>query len=327
MFTSLPSSMQQLAAAVRSMDAVTVQSPPEMIELGRRLRLIYRQARANGYVGLSRSELRRLPFAYWVERQPGLHEVEPALVRRYWEELLPSVLKEGPRRARRWLAPLLFTYCESFDSTDAAFNAFAQRVSAAVEAAEGPFADKLRSMQRQHSFFVPPKAVASLAMWLFRDSDKSLDDCMTELLLWPGFPGTAMGVATLETALDVAGDWTRAMDAVSRLLEWNERMPARVVKTGLRVKFANGLLEPWQRAPSDDAVKNVLVKFFTAEYGNPQLRGHREYQWSGVSEQAISVLMRWLTGDTLRGFMEILQRTADSICSSRSRFPFLPCAI
>jgi hypothetical protein len=78
MFSPLPSAMAKLEAAVKRLDDPGVQPPPpNMMDIGQRLRKVYEQARASGYAGVSQPELRKLPFAYWagseVSVQPPDH--------------------------------------------------------------------------------------------------------------------------------------------------------------------------------------------------------------------------------------------------------------
>ena len=69
-----------------------------------------------------------------------------------------------------------------------------------------------------------------------------------------------------------------------------------------------------------DSIKNILIGFFLKDYGDPRFKGHRQYQWEGVDSEAIATFLNWLTGDTLRGFMKLLQRTADDIWMHRQKF-------
>lgn len=110
---------------------------------------------------------------------------------------------------------------------------------------------------------------------------------------------------------------------VTRLLAWVNRLSAPVHKSEhFRVVFANAILEPWHRRPIPEELKKLLLEFFIRKdsYGDPRIEGHRQYQWRGVSEKALSTIFNWLAGDTLRGFMTILSRTADQIWRYRQKF-------
>jgi hypothetical protein len=50
------------------------------------------------------------------------------------------------------------------------------------------------------------------------------------------------------------------------------------------------------------------------------MSGSRNFQWRGVDQAAVNLLLNWLTGDTLRAFMRILEQTADDIWRYRRTF-------
>ena len=319
MFAQLPTAFPKLQAVVQAMDAVAVVSPPPIPAIGQRLRAAFERARAEMYRGLSIGELRKLPFAYWVPPAQPLPLTDPDLVQRYWAEALPQAIESGPRRAKRWLTPLFFTYCESFDLNDQWFSDFAKRVALAVGRSEGAFAAKLADLQRDLAFFQPNWVGPRLAGALL-SNPRRLDDAFADHLLWPGFVDTPLGGHVFESALGLGGERLRDWPVIARLLDWAKRLASPVQKSRHRVAFADALLKPWYRKRPPDTVKSTLITFFVGAYGDPRMEGHRQYQWKGVAPEAISVLMGWLAGDTLRGFMRVLERTADEIWSFRRKF-------
>lgn len=317
MFAPLPQSMAQLASAVATMGQPTIQTPPPMEEIGLRLRRIYQSSRESGYAGLSVNDVRKLPYAYWLQDERPLPETDPDLVRLYWEEYLLAGVQGSSRRGKRWLTPLFFVYCASFDPADSVFAAYARRLAATLAKASGPFAAHMQGLQSQFEFFVPGQAPRRLAERFFMDARGTPDLYLSEMLLWPGFSDTRLGRAVFAAGLTLAPEALRTQEVVTRLLQWSKRLAVPVSQTELRVPFADALLKPWSgRQPPDD-VKKTLLAFFIRTYGDPRTMRIR---WEGVSEQALAVLLRWLTGDTLRGFMKLLERTADEIWMHRQKF-------
>ena len=147
MFSPLPTSMPRLKEAVRLMDEVAIQSPPSILKIGERLRLEYRRASASSYENLSKSQLRQLPYAYWLAESPCLQEEHQQLADLYWDKYLIAALQSSPRRAKRWLTPLFFTYCENFNPADPYFRDYASRLLRALPVSMGMLADKLRTLQ------------------------------------------------------------------------------------------------------------------------------------------------------------------------------------
>lgn len=320
MFSPLPTSMPRLKEAVRLMDEVAIQSPPSILKIGERLRLEYRRASASSYENLSQSQLRQLPYAYWLAESPCLQEEHQQLADLYWDKYLIAALQSSPRRAKRWLTPLFFTYCENFNPADPYFRDYASRLLRALPVSMGMLADKLRTLQNDYKFFSPDEVSSNLAKLFFLDHAKTLDDSMTNLMLWPGFASTNLGRSTLKSGLGLRAEDLKSHQTIARLFDWGRLLNAPIVKTSLRIEFADALLRPWGRQKPADGTKRLLVDFFVSGYGDPRLAGHKNFQWQGVSPQAVGALLYWLTGDTLRGFMTILQRTADDIWMYRQKF-------
>lgn len=321
MFSPVPVAMEAFEAVLQRINAVTMKMPPPMMEVGRRLRLIYERQRSENYQLLSRSEWRQLPYSIWLDGLPSLMRTDSVLVDRYWNEVLPAALNDGPRRARRWLMPLFFVYCEAFVLDDPEFKVFALKLQQALDLATGPMAEKLRAMSGSLKFFEPEHAPECLSYLLFVECGIATQMLMAENLLWPGFPATRLGGAIFSAALNFPEEKLRQSTTVMRLLEWLKYFPASVVKTDLRVLFANALLRPWwPHRKVDVAVKKALVDFFLREYGDPRGIRQRHYQWDGVDQYALTVIKHWLTGETLRGFVNILERTADETWNFRKKF-------
>ena len=183
MFTPLPLAMNKLDEAVRQMDGVAIQAPPPMVEIGKRLRRSFELSRSTAYSGVSQSELRKLPYAYWLSDELCLTETDRELVLRYWNVHLPEALNSSHRRSKRRLTPLFFTYCEHFDPTKQEFREFALRFLQALQSAQGQFAEKLRELQRIYNFFIPAQASDRLAASFFLNHEKTVSTQMEEMLI------------------------------------------------------------------------------------------------------------------------------------------------
>lgn len=319
MFATLPEAFPRLQALVGRMDRVAPTNLPAIEAIGRRLRKAYDHAKDDGYQHVGVSDLRKLPYAYWLPPEPPLHEVHRPLVQRYWSDALPNAIRSGPRRTKRWLWPLFFAYCENFAPNDDGFSDFASRVAWHVEGGEGEVAVRMQGLQREVAFFEPGRVATQLAAALLSEPVR-LDQAMESRLLWPKFVDTPLGAAVLGAALQMEAYKLRDWSNVARLLDWAGRLEAPVSKTAHRVAFANALLLPWVRHRAPDAIKARLVEFFVMVYGDPRMIGNRQYAWRDVSQQALSVILTWLAGDTLLGFIRVLEQTADDIWRYRQKF-------
>ena len=125
-FQALPVELPHLYELANLEDVIEITAPPknfrdEAVEL----RIHYAQHRPSDYVRVSVSSWRKLPYAYWLRGARPLREAEPKLVERYWGHVLPTAIASNPRRAKRWLRPIFFTYCELFNPSDPEFIDFA----------------------------------------------------------------------------------------------------------------------------------------------------------------------------------------------------------
>lgn len=320
MFAALPSDLTALKLAVEALDAPEVSSPPpDMRTIGERLRVLYDDARFRSYENLPRRAIRELPYAYWVDGRAVLSAEHPDLVRLYWVDHLRKAISADPRRAKRWLRPLFFTFCSQFSQTDSEFLVYAEKLVEVIAECMGSYADQLRQLHYRRSFFDPVVAPSRLAVdWL--DSPMSLDRSLIEDFLWPEFLDTTMGLSAFDTLLGLSENRLGTAVATSRVLDWAMRLSAPVVKSDARVRFADAVLGAWSRQSPPDEIRSALIRFFVGQYGDPRLEGYRNNQWRGVSEGAVNVLMRCLAGDTLSGFIGVLERTADVIWQYRKKF-------
>lgn len=318
-FIPPPASWPRLAEATAALDTVEVKPPPDFVALGTRLRRAYAAARDDDYQGLSGSLIRKLPYAYWMQGAPALIELDGPLVIRYWSEFLPNALDSGPRRAKRWLAPLFYTYCEHFDPGVQSFLDFANRLSQLLSRGQGQFASRLMNLQREVSFFSPWRTSERLAAALLATSE-SLTERLERHLLWPGFLDTKLGFATLHAALTSTRHKIPEAAVFFRLLDWSKKLDAPVSKTDHRIHFANCMLLPWTKQQPEERLKSALIDRFVTSYGDPRMSGSRNFQWREVDQTAVNVMLNWLTGDTLRAFMRILEQTADDIWRYRRKF-------
>ncbi len=320
MFAVLPSGFPKLQFAVQNLRKISIERPPDVRALGVRLRAQYKSARASGYKSLLMSSMRKIPFAYFMDVQPCLSELESTLVSRYWAEALPAAMRQA-RRSKRWYSPIFFTYCQQFHLQSSDFRDFASRALSALDLhSDDLYVQRMQRLQKDLSFFQPNRVGPILAIALL-ESSKTMSQALEANFLWPEFVDTPMGEHTFSCALDLGPRTMMKPDLIDRILKWSRngeqpRYPAQ------RVQLANALLDPWYGVGAPEATKTQLVNYFVKHYRDPRLLGpgNPGHQWQGVSQKAIDTMRRWLAGDTLRGFMQILERTADSIWRYRQKF-------
>ena len=306
--------------AVQNLRRVSIENPPDIASIAQRLRKQYRKSRTAGYRDLPLGLIRKLPYAYFVPGQDCLTEQEPELVRMYWQEFLPAAMDQ-PRRAKRWFTPLFFMYCQDFNPVAVEFRTYAQNVLNALGIGAGDASiERMRDLQKRLSFFQPNLVGPLLGSSLLNTGKRVLDGLEANLL-WPESLNTRLVEHAFASALSLGPQAMMRPEAIDRVLDWS-RNAAQPRYPHLRISLANSMLLPWDRARAPDSIKSKLVTYFVKHYHDPRLLGPANpgHQWQGVSQDAVATVRRWLAGDTLRGFLQILQRTADEIWQYREKF-------
>lgn len=101
----------------------------------------------------------------------------------------------------------------------------------------------------------------------------------------------------------------RRRENMERLVAWlkPERQEAKMFGAGEAI---TALLEHWtdKAPPAED--QTYLTETLVSLYGDPRVR--RGGAWAGVSEQALAVFMRWMTGENIRFFLDVVSSVEDS---------------
>lgn len=320
MFATLPTGYPRLDFAIHNLRKVAIERPPDTRELATRLRAQYKDARLSSYANLALGAVRKLPFAYFSQGEPTLPSSDSALVDRYWSQDLPSALAHS-RRGKRWFTPLFFTYCQNFDQKSKEFLVFAENALSRLKCETAdPYVKRMQQLQSEQSFFSPDRVGLKLAESLL-DSAKPFDKALNDNFLWPEFINTPLGRHTFMCALDMSPLFLSTESVVDKILAWS-RAGAQARYPEARVQLANALLTPWSTRNPPEAIKTKLLNYFVKYYLDPRLlsAANPGHHWQGVSDKARDVIRKWLTGDTLRGFMRILEDTADEIWKYRQKF-------
>lgn len=325
MFATLPSGFPALDAAVEGLGRFSISAPPALDPIGLRMRKLYAAARADGYRHLGRGALRRLPYALWVEGEPPLSSTDPELIRAYWSEYLPAAVRDA-RAAKRWLVPLFYVYCHTFQKQNAEFQDFANRIRLALTFAAGPAAERFSRLHAEQRWFSPSEVGIYLGKTITQGPGQ-VRDVLTTLELWPGFVEEPICSEAFAGALKAPNDVLSQERVIERMKSWAKAeggpRSAPMLRYGEhRIVLADGLVKPWLQQKPPDGIRNGLASFLIQHYGDPRMLTdvHVGHRWQGVSPATIATVRRWLVGDTLQGFMRLLQMTADEIWRYRERF-------
>lgn len=326
MFTPLPSGFPSLDAAVEALGKFSLVPPPALDPIGQRMRRVYASARADGYKNLSRGALRRLPFALWLQGEPPLSSTDPELIRAYWDVHLPSALRD-PRAVKRWLVPLFYVYCHAFRKQAGDFQDYASRILRALASARGPVAARFAKLHAEQRWFSPNDVGLNLGKAILQ-GDGQLRDVLASLELWPGFLEEPICGEAFLGALQAPREVLSKVPVIERVKSWavadsvGARSSPSLRYGEHRIALADGLVRPWLDIKPPESVRNGLASFLVKHYGDPRTltQVYEGHNWQGVAPPTIATVRRWLVGDTLHGFMRLLQLTADEIWRYRERF-------
>jgi hypothetical protein len=156
----------------------------------------------------------------------------------------------------------------------------------------------------------------------------SMRDVLARMKLWAGFLDEPIAQEAFAGAMRAPDDVLSSPPVIDRVKMWSCAEATGIRGSSVlrypdaRVALAEGLVRPWLRGRPSDAVRTGLASFLIRHYGDPRLLSdvHAGHYWQGVSSPTVNTVQRWLVGDTLRGFVRLLQLTADEIWRYRERF-------
>jgi hypothetical protein len=230
------------------------------------------------------------------------------------------------RRSSGWIKSLVFSYFMHFPVSSPTLPIVAGRLREVLAAQKWPSLYAWNQRQTQLKLFEPDKAPKHLAGRLLEcDSTHQelvalgLDASITQTANNRFMAGSY--TAALPFARLILSDGHTAPEKMlSRLIEWSEpidRSSPGLRYPALRGALADSLLLPWSARQPSETIKDTIKKFLLARIGDPRLQ---PIAWEQANPRATEIFRRWLAGDTLRQFFDLLSRTADPIWAYRKKF-------
>lgn len=100
-------------------------------------------------------------------------------------------------------------------------------------------------------------------------------------------------------------------DAMERLIGWLKPAGQSARSSGA-ADAISALLKPWQdQSPTADD-ERYLTASLVDLYGDPRVLSERSGPWMGVPESLLAIVLRWLTGENIRFFLDIVSAVEDS---------------
>lgn len=101
----------------------------------------------------------------------------------------------------------------------------------------------------------------------------------------------------------------RARASIDRLLGWLKPEGQPLARQSGASEALEALLAPWHTDNPDPDLTSHLVQSLVGLYGDPRVT--RSGVWMGVSEAGQAPLLRWLTGETMRFFLDVMAEAED----------------
>lgn len=116
----------------------------------------------------------------------------------------------------------------------------------------------------------------------------------------------AIGLRMFDDTKDFVADSSEIIDTVI-----SYHLNGQELRFGnTRIKLIEWLLLPWANMEPDEAIKLKTQNWLNQHFGDPRLPQNRQHGWRGVSDESVQVIYRWLVGETLDQFFDIIDRMA-----------------
>lgn len=119
-------------------------------------------------------------------------------------------------------------------------------------------------------------------------------------------------VALLEPRLRTSAE-------LDRLFAWLKPSGQPTARMSGAAVAIDAVLGHWRSAQPPEQISSLITRSLVALYGDPRVQ--RGGAWAGVAPDRLAVIMRWLTGENIRFFMDVVSAVEDShMWAPRRRF-------
>lgn len=266
----------------------------------------------NNFDLVSDKTWRRLPSA--VTGLDGRCVLELSEVTNFY---LTEKLKKVPSsKISRWLRPLVLSFFFSFDSTSENFKNFFSELQSLLNSHQEKLSQGLNELRRLNIFDVHagPQNFAKAVM----QSESRIQVFNETHDLWTDFLSTKFASHAFRSLISIDPSFLRSPQATQNLLSWlgapkTPRYPA------LSRTAAEVLLLPWTSAMPNPAQMHGLRSFILEcpYLGNPD---RQNPNWVEIDPACKEIFKKWMIGQSLDAFFEVLQNTADDLWKFREKF-------
>jgi hypothetical protein len=269
--------------------------PPvvEIVEVAERLAVA---AKDKSLQAVSRKDWKKAGWCLWIEEK-GLAR-DDYFLNTYLDRLATEKRRSSFKR-------LISAYVREYGARKAGMKKVGEFIASGVHNWEWVWADRQRDLQ----FFEPsgPRVVAAA----YLSSKQSADSFLDTVGLGGELGVCGYAYESFAQCLSLFGKLKvdRAEEMLPRVLEW--AMDEDGIRyPGLEGRLADALLLRWANTnPSKRAQKTIEV-FLLKHFGDPRVASVTGSKWHHVSEDAKSIMLRWLVGAALEQFLQVVDKVA-----------------
>jgi EH_Signature domain len=245
----------------------------------------------------SGADWNKIAWCLWTTN-PAVAQYDLAL-----DALLDRVVQRVRMARKRPYRQLASAYLAEFAANRPALEKISRVLRDHASAAGGPW-DRL---QARYAIFDGPGAAERIARLAL--SERTSVQCVLESA---GVGGPLLGGdfvrAAHDEGLEVLSTTpvSTAADHVEAIRRWSFRPDKRLIFEGSKVAVARAVIRPFGDQIPAAAERDVVVSFIIRQFGDPRIKRGK---WIGMEDVA-QVLRRWLTEQSLRQFLDVMDRIA-----------------
>lgn len=266
--------------------------PPDLDTIAKRLR---DAASTDGRAVFRRRDLKYAPHCFWAGRSPIAESDDQAMSR-----ILTAIVRSGRRRL---VSTLAVAYLRHFRSQRPGVNLAGQAIRNALKHAPSWVGE----LSRRHSGFDHqrgPKAFARACLKANLTPGELLQQHgLDGDILRTGFAAEASrrGLREISSRLESS----QSPDDLALIERWSFR-DSEPRFDGAVPAFARAALRPFLKKAPNDRLQRLLLDAVLTHVGDPRL--HPQH-WQQIEEER-DLVRRWLTGQSLRQFLDIVDEIA-----------------
>jgi hypothetical protein len=186
-------------------------------------------------------------------------------------------------------------------------SAHTTALAAALQLTQKHLSQKWQTLLRQVPSILNPREAPHEIAILMREMDEPWSGLRALGIRSPHAPGL-MDHAHLAYLKEIAPRLDERCE-IDKLLNWL-KPEGKDARSSGATEAIEALLAPWRETTPESELQSYLVEALVSFYRDPRV--HRGFPWGGVEPSLMVVIMRWLTGENIRFFLDVVSAVEES---------------